>query len=271
MRNTKRQGEPRQILSFFVSVMSAFRSTRRIKFLTIFFYLGGTKKRRKSLVHRLIVGDKTFLAPSETLNKEEMKYEGSKLFSKMFCSSSSCLKNESLMSVDDLLEASKDIRFGPLEEPFPFDQSNSKSLRRKFFDETDRILPENLSVLLIGSSTNVETEQFSTSDRKSLLELVYTKWNLSSNQFQFDPQSLNYHKNILGPLFEYGKSVSAVRSVHLVENLSNKFHCELPFTFGFVLAPSMSVFNQTFFDADENDRRQSLKFLDLLSNFIQTG
>ncbi|CAF1615740.1 unnamed protein product, partial [Adineta ricciae] len=44
-----------------------------------------------------------------------------------------------------------------------------------------------------------------------------------------------------------------------------------PFTFGYVLAPSMSIFNETYFNANENDRIESMKIMDLFAKLLHNG
>ena len=236
--------------------------------LSFLFDSGGTKRRRKSLLHRLILADQTFLTPSMTTISQETLADRSMILSHFSCSSSTCLQNRTAVSTEDLLQSTKQFDLRPLEEPFPFDQPTPTRLRTKFLRETHRILSENLSILLVASPSNIETRQ---TQRNALIDFAYTRWNFSTNQFEFDPSMIHYHQHIIGPLLEYGKIVSTSRKVHIVERISRKFSSELPLTMGYVLAPSMSVFNETFYDANDSDREESLKFLDLMANLLHQG
>jgi hypothetical protein len=104
-----------------------------------------------------------------------------------------------------------------------------------------------------------------------LFNYAYTTWNKTSNQFDFDKQSLIYHQQIIAPLLEYAKYISSEKKIHILERYSNKYQSELPFTFGYVLAPSMSVYNETYLNADENERIESMNMMDLFANLMHNG
>ena len=116
----------------------------------------GTVKRRKSLVHRLILNDQTFLSPYMTSTLQEISSYQSNILSYLSCSTPYCLRNQSLITTDNLLQLNTysnehgDINYiCPLENPFPF--INDDSLRVKFFQQASILLPQNLSILLTTS------------------------------------------------------------------------------------------------------------------------
>jgi hypothetical protein len=249
----------------------------------------GTIKRRKSLVHRLILNDQTFLSPHMTSIINEISSNQKEILSHLSCTTSPCLRNQTLINTKHLLElntyskANGHINYlRPLENPFPFfsplqdtktDQKNP--LRMKFYQEANALLPENLNILLTVSSTVVH----SPSQQKQLnhilidnvLNYAYTKWNRKTNAYQFDKALLQYHEQILAPLLKYAKYASNNRNVHILERYSTKYQSELPLTFGYVLAPSMSVYNETYLSANENERRESLKMMDLFAKLLHNG
>ncbi|CAF0887647.1 unnamed protein product [Rotaria sordida] len=255
----------------------------------------GTIKRRKSLVHRLILNDQTFLSPYMTSIVNEISSYQRDILSDLSCSTLLCLRNESLIKTKDLLELntySKNYGYinyiKPLEYPFPFFNSfldtkidHINSLRMKFYHQSNTLLPENLHILLtISSSINHSLFQEininnNNNNRNNIIEdlinYAYTKWNIKTNEYYFDKYLFNYHQQILGPLLKYSKYVSNDRNIHILERYSNKYQSELPYTFGYVLAPSMSVFNDTYLNADENERIESMKSMDLFANLIHNG
>lgn len=229
------------------------------------------KKRRKSLVHRLILNEQTFLSPSMTTNLQEIHS----------CSTALCSRDRHTFNLDELLRLSlTDPSLRPLEDPFPFDQSSSNSLRNRFYQQSSRLLPEQLTVLLLTSPSHRSFSSSSSFNPKSsprnhliehLIHYAYTRWNSTSNQFEFDSHLLQYHQQIIAPLFDYAKAISPYRTVHIVERSTKKYVSELPLTFGYVLAPSMSVFNETYLHADQIDRDESLLLMDLFANLIHQG
>jgi hypothetical protein len=245
----------------------------------------GPTKKRKSLVHRLILNDQTFLSPHMTSIRNEISSYEKDLLSHLTCSTLICLRNQSLIKTDDLLELnsySKDNRnvFTPLENPFPFFNSfesqtdYTNPLRRKFYQQATTLLPENLQILLtLSSSMNRSVLKEINFNNNiiidNLINYAYTKWNVKSNQYHFDKYLFNYHQDILAPLLKYAKYAS--NDIHILEKSTNKYQSELPFTFGYVLAPSMSVFNETYLNADENERIESMKMMDLFANLIHNG
>jgi hypothetical protein len=258
--------------------------------------LGGSslKKRRKSLVHRLILNDQTFLSPYMTGTLQEMLPEQSRLLGQLSCSSAVCLRNHTTISTDDLLglciDRSDPFRTGhairPLEDPFPFESNPNprdddySSLRTRFFQQPYRVLPENLQILLTTSSSIYRTVMPLPLNGKNahrnqiieyLLNYAYSHWNNQTNQFEFAELSLSYHQQIIAPLLDYAKYIADERAIHLIERTSSKFDSELPFTFGYVLAPSMSVYNETFLHATEIDRREAMLMMDLFANLIHRG
>ena len=257
--------------------------------------LGGTGaiKRRKSLVHRLILNDQTFLTPYTTATLEEISSHQSNILSHLPCSSLHCLRDRNLITTTDFLDLTtystdnKHINYiCPLENPFPFFHSSfinhdhSNHLRLKFFQQAHTLLPEKLHILLTTSSSLIQTKLPSKIDMTNstmnniidyLLHYAYTKWNKTSNQFYFDEQLLIYHQQIVAPLLQYAKYISNDRQIHILEKNSNKYNSELPFTFGYVLAPSMSVYNDTYLTADENDKIESMLTMDLFANLIHNG
>ena len=256
---------------------------------------GGTsvKKRRKSLVHRLILNDRTFLSPYATSTMQEILSQQSAILAHLPCSASHCLRNQSIVSTDDLLRLrtySLDGRFvnaiRPLEDPFPFDhapaikESTFNPLRSKFFQHTDRILPENLRVLLTMSSSMSRFTAPAAFDLKGLqrnyiidylINYAYSIWNSHSNQYEFDQSSFGYHQQILAPLLDYAKYIATERTIHVLERSARKYESELPYTFGYVLAPSMSVYNHTYAEADDRDRAESEHMMNLFANLIHNG
>jgi hypothetical protein len=211
------------------------------------------------------------------------------IFSHLSCSKLSCLRNQSLIKTNDFLELntySKESQprnyLTPLENPFPFfnflsetklDQQNP--LRMKFYHQTNTLLPENLQILLtISSSINhslTHQTNFNNQQIENLLNYAYTKWNLKTNEYHFDKYSLNYHQQILAPLIKYAKYISTNRNIYLLEKYSNRYQSELPFTLGYVLAPSMSVFNETYLNANEYEKMESMKIMNLFANLIHNG
>ncbi|CAF3095315.1 unnamed protein product, partial [Rotaria sp. Silwood2] len=253
----------------------------------------GVVKRRKSLVHRLILNEQTFLSPYMTSTLDEISSYQSNILSHLSCSTSSCLRNPSLITTNDFLQLntySNDNRhinyMCPLENPFPFysnsliNNDHTNLLRLKFFQQSHLLLPENLHILLTTSSSIIRKKLPLQIDMKNsiinniieyLFNYAYIKWNKTSNQFDFDEQSLSYHQQIIAPLLQYAKYISNKRKIYALERYSNKYDSELPLTFGYVLAPSMSVYNDTYLNADENDRIESMYMMDLFANLIHNG
>jgi len=209
------------------------------------------------------------------------------IFSNLLCSTSLCLRNQSLIKTNDLLELntySKEFGYinylNPLENPFPFlnfplDQKNP--LRMKFYHQTNTILPENLHILLtISSSINhslLNKMNFNNNNNhiENIINYAYTKWNFEKNEYYFDKYLFNYHQQILAPLLKYAKYISNHRNIHILENYSNKYQSELPFTFGYVLVPSMSIYNDTYLNSNENEKIESMKIMNLFANLIHNG
>jgi hypothetical protein len=249
--------------------------------------LGGTGiiKRRKPLVHRLILNDQIFLSPQMTSIINEVSPYQKEILSHLLCSTLSCLRNQSLIKTNDFLELntySKESRprnyLTPLENPFPFSETKadqSNPLRMKFYHQIDTLLPENLQILLtISSSINhslTHEFNFNNPQFENLINYAYTKWNIKSNEYHFDKYSLNYHQQILAPLIKYAKYISTTRNIYLLEKYSNRYQSELPFTLGYVLAPSMSVFNETYLHANEYEKMESIKIMNLFANLIHNG
>ncbi|CAF4453703.1 unnamed protein product, partial [Adineta steineri] len=123
----------------------------------------------------------------------------------------------------------------------------------KFYHQSNALLPENLHVLLTISSTINHSSLKETNSNNVLIEnlinYAYTKWNKKLNEYHFDKYLFNYHQQILAPLLKYAKYISNNENVHILERYTNKYQSELPFTFGYVLEPSMSVFNDTYLNA----------------------
>jgi hypothetical protein len=263
-----------------------------LSIVNIFFFdhLGGTGtvKRRKSLVHRLILNEQTFLSPQMTSTLQEIASYQKNILSYLSCSTPDCLRNQSLITTNDFLQLNTYSNENgsrnyicPLENPFPFYHSSlinddhSNILRFKFFQQPQIFLPENLHILLTTSSLITRSIIPLQIDKNNIVEYLfnyaYTKWNKTSNQFDFDHQSLTYHQQIIAPLLEYAKYISNERQIHALERHSKKYQSELPFTFGYVLAPSMSVYNDTYLNANENDRIESMYMMDLFANLIHNG
>ncbi|CAF3301633.1 unnamed protein product [Rotaria socialis] len=253
----------------------------------------GIVKRRKPLVHRLILNEQTFLSPYMTSTFEEVSSHQSNILSYLSCSTTQCLRNQSLITTNDFLQLktySNDNRYMnyicPLENPFPFypvsfnNDNHLNSLRFKFFQQAHLLLPENLQILITTSSSIIRPKLPLQIDMKNsitnniieyLFNYAYIKWNKTSNQFDFDEQSLSYHQQIIAPVLQYAKYISNQRKIYALERLSNKYDSELPFTFGYVLAPSMSVYNDTYSSATENDKIESMHMMDLFANLIHNG
>ncbi len=215
-----------------------------------------------------------------TSTLQEISPYQSKILSSLSCSTLACLRDQTVISTNDLLELNTylDDRehrnyLCPLENPFPFYHSNT--LRLNFYQQAHIFLPENLRILLTTSSSLPFSFDLKPPHLNQIIEYLfnyaYTKWNKTTNQFVFDQQSLNYHQQIIAPLLEYAKYISNERLIHILERHSNKYQSELPITFGYVLAPSMSVFNQTYLTADENDRIDSMNIMNLFANLIHNG
>ena len=245
-------------------------------------------KRRRSFVHRLILNDQTFLSPQMTSNFEEFSSYQSLILSKLPCSKPQCLRNQTLIRTNDFLQLNtysmdaNNLRnyICPLENPFPFTNDYSNFLRTKFSYQSQIYLPDHLPILLTTSSNLHRRKKFSSFEWKHLptnnileylFNYAYTKWNHTTNQFEFDQQTLIYHQEYLAPLLAYAKYVSNQRKIYIFERSSNKYRSELPLTFGYVLAPSMSVFNESFINANENDRNESLILMNLFANLINNG
>ena len=213
-------------------------------------------------------------------------------FAHLPCSTSACLRNQTRVETKDFLEwnsYAKDPHYHnhltPLEQPFPFfsqvdlNRNHSISqLRMKFFHQSQHLLPDPLPILLtISSSTHhpLVHDQQETYHRNALIEQLlhyaYTRWDSQTKKYHFDRSLLHYHQQILAPLLKYAQHLPHHRHVHLIERIDNRFHSELPLTFGYVLAPSMSVFNQTYLNATEEDRRESMQMMDLFANLIHQG
>ena len=203
------------------------------------------------------------------------------LLSQFSCSTPNCLRNQSLIKTEDFLQlntyvddASGRNYLTPLENPFPFFHSHSEEknpLRTKFFYQTQTLLPENLQILLTISSSINHSLVHSTDLKTSLINYAYTKWNMKTNDFYFDQSSFNYHQQIFAPLIKYAQYVANHRKIFLLENYANRYQSELPLTFGYVLAPSMSVFNETYLNASESEKKESLKMMNLFANLIHNG
>ena len=223
--------------------------------------------------------------------KEISSYQND-ILSRLSCSTSLCLRNQSLIKTNDLLELntySKEYGYinyvNPLENPFPFFNSpldaktdRTNPLRVKFYHQANTLLPENLQILLtISSSINhslFKEINFNNNNNniiENLINYAYTKWNVKTNEYHFDNYLFNYHQQILAPLLKYAKYVSNGRNTHILEQYLNKYQSELPFTFGYVLAPSMSVFNDTYLNASEHEKIESMKMMDLFANLIHKG
>ena len=170
----------------------------------------------------------------------------------------------------------------PLENPFPFfntqfqtksDQKNP--LRIKFYQQSNALLPENLHILLTTSliANRSLTKQVDVNNIliDNLLDYAYTKWNRQTHEYRLDETLLNYHQQILAPLLKYAKYASNYRNIHILERYANKYQSELPLTFGYVLAPSMSIFNETYLNANENDRIESMKMMHLFAKLLHNG
>jgi hypothetical protein len=258
------------------------------KFNLIFIGGTGTIKRRKSLVHRLILNDQTFLSPYMTSTINEISSYQKDILSHLICSTSSCLRNQSLIKTNNLLELntySKEFGYinylNPLENPFPFLNTpidNINPLRMKFYHQTNTILPDNLQILLtISSSINhslfneINFDNNNNNNIENLINYAYTKWNVKTNEYYFDKYLFNYHQQILAPLLKYAKYVSNNRNIHILEKYLNKYQSELPFTFGYVLAPSMSVYNDTYLNSNSSEKIESMKIMDLFANLIHNG
>jgi hypothetical protein len=112
----------------------------------------GVKKRRKSLVHRLILNDQTFLCTSMTSTLQEIISDQPRLLASLSCSSPSCLRNRTLISTADLLQLhlhdADDERLRssirPLEDPFPIRTVHHRS-RGSTESVTLEILPTTTS------------------------------------------------------------------------------------------------------------------------------
>lgn len=247
-------------------------------------YLGGTGKikGRKPLVHRLILNDQTFLSPQMTSIINEFSSYQEEILAQLSCSTLHCLRNHSRIKTEDFLELNtyaKDSTgrnyLTPLENPFPFFHSHSENeknpLRAKFYQQTHTLLPENLQILLTISSSINHSLVHSTDFNTNLINYAYTKWNIKTNEFYFDQSTLNYHQQILAPLIKYAQHVSNHRKIFLLEKYTNRYQSELPLTFGYVLAPSMSVFNETYLNATESEKKESLKMMNLFGNLIHNG
>ena len=228
-----------------------------------------------------------------TSTLEEISLHQSTILSYLSCSTSHCLRNQSLITTNDLLQLNTysnengHINYiRPLENPFPFYHSSminhdhSNPLRSKFFQQTSTLLPENLHILITTSSSIIRSILPIQLDIKNLnmnyiieylFNYAYTKWNSKSSQFHFDKQTFNYHQQLIAPLLEYAKYISTEQKIHALERHSKKYNSELPFTFGYVLAPSMSVYNDTYLNADENDRIESMHMMDLFANMMHNG
>lgn len=208
------------------------------------------------------------------------------ILSSLSCSTLNCLRNQSVIKTDDLLrlnsyanELGRRNYLTPLENPFPFFHSHSESnideknpLRMKFYHQTHALLPENLQILLtISSSINHSLTHDQTDLKTNLINYAYTKWNGKNNEYYFDQSSFDYHQQILAPLIKYAQYVSQHRKVFLLENFVNRYQSELPLTFGYVLAPSMSIFNQTYLNASEFEKKESMKIMNLFANLIHNG
>ncbi|CAF1048682.1 unnamed protein product [Adineta ricciae] len=245
----------------------------------------GAVKRRKSLVHRLILNDQTFLSPHMTSTLQEISSYQTNLLSQLSCSTTQCLRNQTLITTNDLLQLNSYEDFNyicPLENPFPFYYSPIVSndytnpLRSRFFQQSQTLLPENLRILLTTSQSTLPLKlEKKPSDINNtieyLLNYAYTKWNKKMKQVDFDEQLLHYHQQIIAPLLQYANYLSDQTRIHVLEQHSRKYHSELPLTLGYVLAPSMSVYNDTYLTANENDRMESMRMMDLFANLIHNG
>jgi len=219
-----------------------------------------------------------------TSTLEEISSYQLNILSSLSCSTPKCLRNQSLITTNDFLQLNTYSNddghrnyICPLENPFPFSDDHSNFLRLKFSQQSQIFLPENLHILLTTSSSIIRSIIPLPIDINNnniidyLFNYAYTKWNKTSNKFYFDKQSLNYHQQIIAPLLEYAKYISNEKQIHMIERYSKKYQSELPFTFGYVLAPSMSIFNETYLNADDNDRIESMHMMDLFANLIHNG
>jgi hypothetical protein len=220
-----------------------------------------------------------------TSTLDEISSYQTNILSSLSCSTIQCLRNQSLITTNDFLKLNTYINernyLCPLENPFPFYDDYSNILRFKFSQQSQIFLPENLYILLTTSSSSITRSiiplqiDIKNSNLNNIIEYLfnyaYTKWNKTLNKFDFDKQTLIYHQQIIGPLLEYAKYISNNKLIHILERYSNKYQSELPFTFGYVLAPSMSIYNNTYLNADENDRIESMYMMDLFANLIHNG
>jgi hypothetical protein len=222
-----------------------------------------------------------------TSTLQEILAEQTRLLSSLTCSTLSCLRNRTRTTTDNLLQltidANMEYSLRPLEDPFPFDQISSvkddsfNPLRYKFFQHTDRLLPEHLHILLTTTALSISSSIISSSltNRNQfvdyLIDYAYTQWNSTINQFEFDRLAFDYHQDILAPILQYAKYVSNERMIHILERTSSKYQSELPLTFGYVLAPSMSVYNETYLEANDIDREESLLMMDIFANILHHG
>ncbi len=225
-----------------------------------------------------------------TSTLQEISSYQSNILSYLSCSTPYCLRNQSIITTDDFLQlytySDKNSHVNyicPLENPFPFyhpalmNDNSSNPLRLRFFHQAQALLPDNLHILLTTSTSITRSTLPLPFNRninntiEYLLNYAYTKWNKTSNQFDFDKQLLSYHQQIIAPLIEYAKSISDQKKIHILERHSKRYESELPFTFGYVLAPSMSVYNDTYLIADEKDRIESMYIMDLFANLIHNG
>ena len=211
------------------------------------------------------------------------------ILSHLSCTTSQCLRNQTQISTNQFLDLntySQDRGYinylCPLENPFPFfntqfetnsDQKNP--LRMKFYHQANALLPESMHILLTTSliANHSLTKQVDVNNIliDSLLNYAYTKWNRQTHEYRFDETLLNYHQQILAPLLKYAKYASNNRNIHILERYANRYQSELPLTFGYVLAPSMSVYNDTYLNANENDRIESMKIMDLFAKLLHNG
>ncbi|CAF0746454.1 unnamed protein product [Didymodactylos carnosus] len=254
----------------------------------------GTTKRRKPLVRRLILNDATFLSPLMTSSIDpftttirDPTHYTSNFFNTLNCTHNlssrdiySCLTNKTRLSTSTLLSINTYVNkyynyLNPLEEPFPF--FSNGHLRHRFFQQTNTLLPEKFDVLITMFSSSLS--QISSSDSTQLqtfienmytvskhtihylIKYAYSIWNDKLKKFEFNFNKFSYHQTIVAPLLQYIEKLS--KNTHTIEwqikSNSLNYESELPYTFGYMLAPSMSVYNNSYLYANENDRIKNSK------------
>ncbi|CAF0741440.1 unnamed protein product [Didymodactylos carnosus] len=268
----------------------------------------GTTKRRKPLVRRMILNDGTFLSPfmTSSINPSNPTIHDPTLYTSNFfdalnCSHNlsardihSCLTNKTQLSTSTILSINTYVNkyynyLNPLEEPFPF--FSNEHLRHRFFHQTNSLLPEKFDVLItmlspssssseISSSESIQFHEFikdmytiSKHTINYLIKYAYSIWNDKENKFEFNFKNLSYHQTIVAPLLQYIEKIS--KNTHTIEwqikSNNSSYESELLYTFGYMLAPSMSIYNDSYLYANKNDRIKSLQIMDLFANLIHNG